>query len=218
MPSPFYRQSSGAGSSGPGVSADVYDGAQGLFKNTKAIATAFHFLPEFDMNTSAKAAADAFLACSNGSVSAEDAFFHQGNVSGDIPQLNLVNPSDAGQLAHEPKSISQLAQSMSETGHGLDQIMSNMGHLLEHFFSGPTGFIGALIGFIAEIFTSISTNVCEMLIRIAEAAESIAQEAWKKEIEMMSSTMANGGTQSLELWNQAAATQTLAHALKNSST
>lgn len=226
MPSPFYNQSSGPRSSGAGVSSDGYDGAQGFFKNVKALAGELHLLPAFDPNVSAKAAADAFLACKNGVVSPQDAFFHEGKVPNDFPQLNLDHAAqppmvrtDAGQLQNGTKSFSKLGDSLSQTGHGIDQLMSNMSQMMQSVFSGPAGIIGSMIGFLSELFTSIAKAVGEAITEFARAAESVAEETWKKEIEQMSSIAhGSGGTQSLELWNQAATSQTLAHSLKNTTT
>jgi YgiT-type zinc finger domain-containing protein len=86
--------------------------------------------------------------------------------------------------------------------------------LQRNVFSGPVGILRSMIGFISELFNSIAKTAGEALAEFANEVESLVEETWKNDIEKMSSAASGGGTQSLELWNHAAASQTLAHALK----
>jgi hypothetical protein len=183
-----------------------------VFKNLKNLAGELHLFPEFDMHASGRAAAAAFMDAQSGAVSAEEALFHHGNVPQEFPQVDLEQTAQAA--AAKP----DLASSLLESGHGVDQLLSNLGQFMQNAFSGPAGIIGSLIGFIFQVFSSIAEGVCHALAELARAAEALAEETWRKSIEQMSTVASSGGGQSLELWNQAASTQTLAHALKSPST
>jgi hypothetical protein len=194
--------------SGPGVSNEGYDGAQGLFKNLKSIAGEAHLLPEFDMNASSKAAAEAFLDCKNGTVASQDAFFHQADMK-EFPNLNIEHSLQTPQASSEITKVPSQAEAFSHTanplgdvGQSLHQFMSNIGPMLGEMFSGPAGMIGSVINFVSELFTTIASGVGDALTEFSRAAASVAEEAWKKDIEEMSSAVGQSDPQFLDLWKR----------------
>ena len=178
---------------GPGASNEGYEGAHGLFKNLKGIAAELNLLPEFDMSGSAKAAAEAFLDCTNGTVASSDALFHHGQLK-EFPRLNIQADVPAATDA-----VSNTSSPLTETGQSMHQFFSNLGPMFENMFSGPAGMLGSLLSFLFEIFSTIATAISNVLTELSRAAAAIAEKSWKRHIEELSSTVAQGNTQYLEL-------------------
>ncbi len=199
MPSPFYRQSSSLGGGGAGVSEAGGKGALALFGEIKSAVcdTQPGFLPTHaEEAASAKAAADAYAAARTGA--APDATMAGGAEKLEIPELKL------GEQA-APTDIGKAVQDM----------VSSMGEVLNQAFTSPLGFLSSLLSFLLKAFSEIVSNVLEMLNEFARAAAAAIEEATKKQLAALQS---EPGLQSLELFNSAASTQTLATALSRSAT
>jgi hypothetical protein len=62
--------------------------------------------------------------------------------------------------------------------------------------------IGSVINFVSELFTTIASGVGDALTEFSRAAASVAEEAWKKDIEEMSSAVGQSDPQFLDLWKR----------------
>lgn len=188
---PLYRPSSGAAKSGLGVSNDGYEGANTLFEQAKSVLgdIGSPFVPSNAAEASAgKAAADAYLASRNGTVPQE------------FPSVTLDESGASGPM---------------DIGKALSEMMTNMGDMLNQVLTaGPMGILSQLMSFLFKLFTNIASGIGQALTETARAAASAIEEALKKQMEMASA--AGQGLQPLELYMQSATTQTLSHALNNS--
>ncbi len=210
MPSPFYRGSGGGGKSGPGVSGDGYDGAESLFEQAKTVAGELKlpFMPtEAQEAAAAKAAVDAYMSCRDGLVSANDAFFHQGNCPNEFPQVE-INQNAGAEIGLKDGA------SPMDIGKAVTEMMSNMGDMLNQMVSNPMGVLSSILQFLFKLFTEVATGIGEAISEAARAAAAAVDEALKKQMEAASQAAQNG-LQPLELYTQQATTQTLSHALKN---
>ena len=204
----MYRAPKAAGRSGGfGVSGDGYDGAESFFEQVKNIAGDLK-IPGMPTGASesaaAKAAVDAYMSARNGIVSPNDAFFHEGRVPNDFPKVDLK--------ADMSKGLGDA--NFADIGKAVTDLMSHMGDMLNQLVSSPMSVLGSLLGFLFKMFTEIAEGVGQALSEAAQAVASVVEEAWKKQMEMASSAATQSGLQPLELYNQAATTQTLATALK----
>jgi hypothetical protein len=140
-------------------------------------------------------------------VSPNEAFFHEGRVPNDFPQVDLKSDMSKGMGdAH-----------FGDIGKAVTDLMSHMGDMLNQLVSSPMSFLSSLMGILFKMFTEIAEGVGQALSEAAQAVASVVEEAWKKQMEMASSAATQAGLQPLELYNQAATTQTLATALKTTS-
>lgn len=201
---PFYRPSTGGGKSGPGISNDGYEGANTLFEQAKGVLgdMGCPFIPSNAQEAaSAKAAADAYMACRNGTVPSEQAFLHESQCPKDFPDVALDGTGTAG-----PTDI----------GKALGDMMHNMGDMLNQVMTaGPGGILSQLMTFLFKVFTEMASGISQAIMESANAAAAAIEEALKKQLEMASS--AAQGLQPLELYTQQATTQTLSHAMKTAS-
>lgn len=204
----FYRQSNGAGKSGPGISGDGYDGAESFFEQAKTVAGELKlpFIPtDAEESAAAKAAVDAYMGARNGNMSPTEAFFHNGEVPNEFPQVELSGEADGGITDSNP---------LQNIGKAFAELMNNMGDMFAHMLESPLGFLGSLLGFLVKLFTEIAGAISETMQEVARAAASVAEDAWKKQME----AIASSNPQSIEVFSKQATTQTLSHSLKNSST
>lgn len=205
MPSPFYRSSTSPGASGPGVTEAGAEGAQLLFEQVKGIVSGMGctFIPTAaDELASAKAAGDAYLSARNGHVAPDQSILGQGS---DLPQMQLGDGAVTGM------------EGCTDIGKAISDLVSKMGDVLNQAITSPVGFLGQLLGFLFKLFTDIAGNISQVLSETARAAAAAIEDAWKKQMELAAAAGTNAGLQPLELFNQAATTQTLSHAMKTSS-
>ena len=210
MPSPFYRQSSGGGGGGGAVSEAGGKGALALFGEVKTAATDIQttlFPSHAEEQAAAKAAADAYATARTGPAGHEAAL--QGNGQLDIPDLQFGDgaagaTTDMGSM---------------DIGKAVSDMVSGMGDFLNQAINSPMGLLGSILNFLFKLFTEIATSTVEMLNEIAKAAAAAVEDAVKKQLEAAQSAAQNtaAGLQPLELFNQAASTQTLSTALKSTS-
>jgi hypothetical protein len=205
----MYRPPRAAGRSGPGVSADGYDGAEKFFDQVKTIAGELKLpgLPTgAQESAAAKAAVDAYMSARNGITGPADAAIGgQGRMPNDFPQVDLKG--DVAKVG----DVSPL----SEIGKAVSELMANMGDMLNQMIASPMGFLSNLLGFLCKMFSEMAEGIGQALSEAAHAIASVVEDAWKKQMELASSAANQAGLQPLELYNQAATTQTLSHALKN---
>lgn len=214
MPSPFYRASSGAGPASKGVSADGYDGAESFFEQLNTVAGELK-IPGFpsaaQQSLAAKTAVDAYMTARNGTISPTEAFFNQGKLPADFPEMDLSVDS-APQLelsANVPGADSQTIN------NAISELSNSFADVLKTGLSSPMGLIGQLLGVLFKFFTEVITQISQSLAEIARAYAAAVEDAWKKQMEMTSTAAQTPGLQPLELYTQSATTQTLSHALKN---
>lgn len=196
---------------GMGVSGDGYDGAESFFEQTKTVAGELKLpgLPtDAAQSAAAKAAVDAYMSARNGLVSSNEAFFHQGNVPGEFPAVDLK----ADSVGH----VGGDASPMSEIGKAVTDLMSHMGDMLNQLVTGPMGMLGSLLQFLAKVFTEMAEGIGTAVSEAAQAIATVVEDTWKKQLEMASTAANQAGLQPLELYNQAATTQVLSTALKTS--
>lgn len=205
----MYRPPAASGGrGGPGISADGYAGAESFFEQVKTVAGELKLagLPTgAQESAAAKAAVDAYMSARNGFTSVNDAFFHEGKVPGEFPQVDLKG--DAIGIKD--------ASPLGDIGKAVTELMSHMGDMLNQLISAPTGILGSIIGFLFKLFTEIAEGIGTALSEAAQAIASVVEDAWKKQMEIASTAANQAGLQPLELYNQAATTQTLSHALKS---
>ena len=204
----MYRPpSAGGGRSGPGVSADGCDGAQTLFGQAKGLAGELGLAGGADQAAQAKAAVDAYMVARDGVSPGAEALAHNGQVPNEFPQIDLKGDGTGIRDGSSP---------LSEIGKAVSELMSQMGDMLNQMFSGPMGVLGSILGFLFKLFSEIAGSIGQALSEIANAVACAVEETWKKQMEAAASTASQAGLQPLELYNQAAVTQTLSVALKNS--
>ncbi len=200
---PLYRPSSGPSKAGAGISNDGYEGANTLFEQAKGVLgdMGCPFIPSNGQEAAAaKAAADAYMSCRNGAVPSDGAFIQDSQCPKDFPKM-AVDGTGAGSM---------------DIGKALSEMMGNMGDMLNQVMSaGPMGILSQLMSFLLKMFSEIASGIGQAITETARAAASAMEDAWKKQMEMASG--AGQGLQPLELYNQSATTQTLSHALKNTS-
>ena len=204
MPSPFYRSSTGGGGGGgKGVSSDGYDGAESFFEQLKTVANELKlpFMPSGAAESAAaKAAVDAYMTARNGTLSPAEAFFYQGESPGEFPELEITQPGTDSPIG--------------DIGKALNDFMANMGDMLNELLTSPVGLLGSFLNFLFKLFTTVVQGISQVVQETARAAAAAIEDAWKKQMEMASAA-GQTGLQPLELYNQAATTQTLSHSLKN---
>lgn len=192
----MYRPPAASSRSGPGVSGDGYDGAESFFEQSKTVAGELNLTPS--ESASAKAAADAYLAARNGNVTPDQAFFQQGKVPAEFPQ---------------DMHITDAKSPMGDLGKAVGDMMQNMGDMLNQIVQGPMGILGSVLSFLMKLFTEVAKGIGEAISEAAQAVAEAVEDTWKKSMQMAS--QAGTAVQPLELYNQAATTQTLATALKS---
>jgi len=143
------------------------------------------------------------MAARNGLVSSNDAFFHQGKVPGEFPSVDLKADVPTG-------------SPLADIGKAMGDLMSNMGDMVNQIVQGPMGMLGSILSFLMKLFTEVASSIGQALSEAAQAVASAVEDVWKKQMQMASQS-ANTGLQPLELYNQAATTQTMATALKSTS-
>jgi len=202
----MYRPPAASSRSGPGISKDGYDGAESFFEQAKTVAGDLKIpgMPGGSSEAaSAKAAVDAYMAARNGMGSAPDTYFQHGRVPGDFPQVDL-------------KADVATGSPLADIGKAVGDLMSHMGDMVNQLVQGPMGILGSVMSFLMKLFTEMASSVGQALSETAQAVASAVEDAWKKQMET-ASTAGSSGLQPLELYNQSATTQTLSHALNNTS-
>lgn len=200
---PFYRQSNGTGGGGAGVSEAGSKGAATLFGGASAALEGgkIPFAPTpADEAAAAKALVEAYggsAPASDAALSAHDALAHDAGLN-QFPDLEF-----SSDISGKPVDFTQ----------ALNELFSNMGDMINQFAASPMGFVGSLLNFLFKLFTEVATGVCEFLSELARAAAAAAEEMLKKQMELAAAAGAPG-LQPMELFNQAATTQTVSHALK----
>jgi hypothetical protein len=202
------RVSSFGGGGGRGVSSEGADGGQLLFGQTQKIAGEAGLIAmptAADQSATAKAAVDAYMSARNGTPAGADALGQQTKIPGDFPEIDVKG--DGLKDLNSPVDI----------GRAVNELMSQMGDMINQMFSAPMSAIGSLIGFLFKLFTEIFEGLGQALADMANAAASAFEDALKKQAEAAANAAAaTPGLQPLELFNQAASTQTVATSLKNS--
>jgi hypothetical protein len=202
----MYRPPAASSRSGPGISKEGYEGAESFFEQAKHLAGELHIpgVPGGSSEVaSAKAAVDAYMAARNGMAGPTDTYFQHGRVPGEFPQVDL-------------KADVATGSPLGDIGKAVGDLMSHMGDMVNQLVQGPMGMLGSILSFLMKLFTEVASSIGQALSETAQAVASAVEDAWKKQMEM-ASTAGNSGLQPLELYNQSATTQTLSHALKNTS-
>jgi hypothetical protein len=206
----MYRSPTSTARSGPGISADGYNGAESFFEQVTRIGYELKIpgMPTpVEQAAAAKSAVDAYMSAKNGLVSSNEAFFQEGKVPGDFPQVDIKADVSTG--------LNDASSPLTDVGKAVTDLMSHMGDMLNQMISAPMGILGAFLGFLVKLFTDIAEGIGQALSEAAQAIASAVEDVWKKQMEVVSSAASQSGLQPLELYNQAATTQILSHALRN---
>lgn len=198
----LYRQSSGPKSSGLGVSGDGYDGAESFFEQTKTLAGELNlpFVPNAaEESAAAKAAVDAYMGARNGHLSPTDAFFNHGKVEPTLPDVDIETET------HSDLNI----------GNNVEQFIDKLGEVLTEAISSPLGFLSSILNFLFKLLTEVATGITQVVMETARAAAAALEDTLKKQSENISQLNSTNGLQPLELYNQSASTNILAHSLNN---
>jgi hypothetical protein len=189
------------------VSEAGFEGAGTLFKQVTTIAgdMGIGCIPSVaEQSASARSAVDAYMSAKNGVAPGTEAF-QNGQMPNDFPKVDLK--AEAGLDSSK----------MAELGKAVSELMTQMGDMFNQMVSGPMGIIGNLLNFLLKVFSEIVEGVGQALAEAANAIASVLEDAWKKQMELASTATSQAGLQPLELYNQAATTQTLSLALKTAS-
>ncbi len=178
----FYRQSNGPGGIGQGVSGDGYDGAESLFEQIKTLADELNmpFVPNgSEQAASAKAAVDAYMTARNGTLSPVEAFFHEGKVPNEFPQVGVSGCSQMGGAELDGDKIQNFAS----------EFLNQFDGLLKELSGNPLVFFASILGFLLKLFTEVANHIGRALQEMLRAASALVEDSWKKQLACSSGSL-----------------------------